>query len=322
MRVLQIIMLATVERETITHVYGSSAHISTFKATLDAKYDERVGKGLGQYTANTVMMTTQTHIAVHGVDPIFHSLSMQERAITSYDTTLAAVLVQKWGYGFYHFVCEMLPKILRVFEYNPEIPIVIFYNDTFIKDILAYAKVTNPIIPYDGMKPYFVKEVLTITDTPSGNPRPSDIQLIRKYMCPGTAKYGRDLIILIYRKEALRTLRNFDEIYDGLMERFPDEKFVCFDSMSLDKTVALFQRAKLIIGVHGAGLTNMVFATKGISVIEIFPADLANACYWHLSWILGNKHKILTANSSGPPLRVVDVDLDELCSLVADTFLE
>lgn len=319
MWVLQIIMST---RETITEISGSPEHVAAFRTALDIKYDEAKGKSLRKWATNTVTMTTRACIAVHGVDPVLHSLSVQERLIACYDTDLAAVLVQKWGYGFYHFVCEMLPKILRVFEYNPEIPIVIFYNDTFIKDILAYAKVTNPIIPYDGTRPYFVKEALTVTDTPCGNPTIRDIELIRKYMCPDTQKYGRDLIILIYRKEALRSLRNFDQIYDGLMERFPEEKFVRFDSMPLDKTIALFQRAKLIIGVHGAGLTNMVFATKGISVIEIFPADLANACYWHLSWILGNRHKILATKSSGPPLRVVDVDLDELCSLVADTFLE
>ena len=33
----------------------------------------------------------------------------------------------------------------------------------------------------------------------------------------------------------------------------------------------LFSQAKIIASVHGAGLTNLLFAAKGIKIFEIFP---------------------------------------------------
>jgi capsular polysaccharide biosynthesis protein len=47
--------------------------------------------------------------------------------------------------------------------------------------------------------------------------------------------------------------------------------------------VEAFSRAAVVIGVHGAGLTNIVFAQPGTHVVEIFPADHRKTTYLHLS---------------------------------------
>jgi hypothetical protein len=300
-----------ISRNDLTDIYGPPTYVRQFIDILKERYSD---KKLTIYGKKRIVMTTKKNIAVYGGDPIFHNLTEEEQKTVNYTVPFAAILVQKWGYGFYHFVNEMLPKILRIYEYNSKIPIVTFYNDTFIKSILNYIGVTNPIIPYDGRTAIIVKCAITVTDTASGNPSPNDIDIIRKYIsCNETNK---DVIILIYRKEQLRTISNFDEMYNGLKNRFTNEKFVVFGSLPFDNTVKLFQQAKLIIGAHGAGLSNMIFGTKGTPIIEIFPADLVNACYWHLSWILENPHHILVAKSSGRPLLNMTVDLDKLYSLI------
>jgi capsular polysaccharide biosynthesis protein len=38
--------------------------------------------------------------------------------------------------------------------------------------------------------------------------------------------------------------------------------------------IALFQAADVIIGQHGAALANLIWARKGIDVVEIVPQDL------------------------------------------------
>lgn len=302
-------------RNDLTDIYGCSNNVEQFTNMLKERYKS---KPLTVYGKKQILMTIKKNIAVFSTDPIFHELTEVEQKTANYNVPFAAILVQKWGYGFFHFVNEMLPKILRIFEYNSKIPIVIFYNETFIKSILTYMGITNPIIPYNGQTRYIVKNAILVTETASGNPSPNDIAIIRKYIRCEQPNLIKDTIIVIYRKEHLRSISNFDEIYEGLKNSFPNEKFVKFDSLPFDKTVNLFQRAKMIIGAHGAGFSNMIFGTKGIPIIEIFPNDLVNVCYWHLSWILENQHNILVAKSSGPPLLNITVDLDELLSLVSE----
>ena len=261
-----------------------------------------------------IVLKSMKNILVGGNEPVIHQLT--EKDIAGFGTNalpLVAVLVQKWGYGFYHFINEILPKVLRVHKAYPKIPILIHYNDTFIKGALDYFGVKNPIIPYNnGVSVFPIKNAIHITDTASGNPTPSDIDIIRAALPPHLVIEEERVNILIYRKEALRNIANFDAMHAALEAEFPGEKWVVFNSLPFAGAVALFTRAKRIVGAHGAGLSNMIFAPKGTPIYELFPHDMVNVCYWHLSWILGNPHKILVCESGGPPLRQLTVPIDQL----------
>ena len=295
-----------VQRPDKINISGPPELAVNLSLTAAARYKE---KPLSLYPKKKIVLTRMKGVRVTGVDPII-SPEIQQANIE-----YAAILVQKWGYGFYHFVNEMLPKILRAHEYNPKIPILTFYNDTFIQDILKFAGVTNPIIPYDGQSPYIVKDAMHITDTASGNPTPSDIALVRRHL--KAADSGpRDVNILIYRKESKRSIANFFELRDTLKRSFPDKKWFVFDSMPFDHTAKLFARANLIVAAHGAGLSNMILAPKGTPIIEISPSDSFNACFWHLSWILDNPHHFIAAASSGAPLHKMEVDVQSVVEAI------
>jgi capsular polysaccharide biosynthesis protein len=67
-----------------------------------------------------------------------------------------------------------------------------------------------------------------------------------------------------------------------------------FDNLNIKETFNLFSKTSYIIGVQGAGLTNMLFAPNDITVIEIAPINFPNLCYNHMSQMLGNKHYTYT----------------------------
>jgi capsular polysaccharide biosynthesis protein len=293
-----------VERPDILSIHGPPDLSAALAAAAATRYRE---KPLGLFPKKRIVLRRLQNVSVSGVEPI---LKEDSNAVASGS---AAILVQKWGYGFYHFVNEMLPKILRIHERDPSIPIVTFYTD-FIKALLDYAGVKNPIIPYDGSTLKF-KDALHVSETASGNPTPDDIRLIRKHFrIPDTGK--RDTNILIYRKESKRGLSNFFELKAALKAAFPG-RWIIFDSMPLEATVSTFSRAKLIVAAHGAGLSNMIFAPKGTPIIEISPADSFNACFWHLSWILENPHHFVAASSSGPPEHQMAVHVASVVVLAA-----
>lgn len=90
--------------------------------------------------------------------------------------------------------------------------------------------------------------------------------------------------------------------------------------MSFNEQASLFYNAKIVVGAHGAGLSNTVFCQPGANLLEIFPsadvqrdlfhavANAAKVNYWRLEGepaVSNNIHSDFT------------VDIDELLDLIA-----
>jgi hypothetical protein len=210
-------------------------------------------------------------------------------------------LVQPWGYGYYHFICEILPRILFYIKNehyfkDKNIFFILYFNNTFIQQAIELLPhVQNiQIIQFDNDKIYDIHNINTymITPTVCGNPSQEGIQLIRQYYLPNIAPI-EECCIIIKRNETDRSIENFDEVFNYIKSVFPNEKWIIFESSTLNETRYLFNNAKLVIGAHGAGLSNLVFANENIYVLELSPANNFNCCYWHLSNLLKQNHTIM-----------------------------
>ena len=74
---------------------------------------------------------------------------------------------------------------------------------------------------------------------------------------------------------------------------------VWLEDMSLAEQIALFQQAKIILGVHGAGLTNIIHCRPGTLVVEFMPAGLNRPCYPVLSQLFNLRHVMVNAPRAG-----------------------
>ena len=54
-------------------------------------------------------------------------------------------------------------------------------------------------------------------------------------------------------------------------------------ALSPAQQVPRVRRGGCIVGPHGAGLTNLAFASPGAAVVEIFAHDYVNECFWALA---------------------------------------
>ena len=83
----------------------------------------------------------------------------------------------------------------------------------------------------------------------------------------------------------------------------PTVEVVVFDhrGMSVAEQVALYTRAAVVIGVHGAGFANALWASAGARIVEIVPIDvhLDFQCgltpFWYVSELLGLRHEAFVA---------------------------
>jgi capsular polysaccharide biosynthesis protein len=88
--------------------------------------------------------------------------------------------------------------------------------------------------------------------------------------------------IFISRKRCNRRhLVNEDEAFE-LLSKYGFKR-VCLEEMPVLEQAKLFSNAEVIIGPHGSGMSNLVFASQNAKVIEIFSPKYVNPLFWHLS---------------------------------------
>jgi len=78
-----------------------------------------------------------------------------------------------------------------------------------------------------------------------------------------------------------------------LEERLQSNGFriVHCENISFRDQVGIFSGAKFIVGLHGAGLSNMVWADPPCKVLEIFPHGFFNDCYARLALTLSFEYE-------------------------------
>ncbi len=77
-----------------------------------------------------------------------------------------------------------------------------------------------------------------------------------------------------------RNIANEPELVKVLEQR--GFETVEFERLSVSGQAELMSRAEIVVGVHGAGFTNLSFCKPGTRVVEIF-GDYVVPCYWALS---------------------------------------
>ena len=117
-------------------------------------------------------------------------------------------------------------------------------------------------------------------------------------LCPPVARDARTAGRRIYidrRSSPLRRLLNEEEIVEMLRSERIEP--VRMEELPLAEQALLMAQCELVVGPHGAGLTNIVFAEPGTRVIEIMPSGCVNWCYRHLAAACGQQYDCVVGRS-------------------------
>ena len=99
-------------------------------------------------------------------------------------------------------------------------------------------------------------------------------------------------ILLMRRKGSVRSISNYEEIKEwGERNQF---KIMLAEEYNAKEQIRIFSGCKVLISIHGAGMSNIVFMKRGSKVIELSPdsgfnpsiQDLCAACEMQYSLII------------------------------------
>jgi capsular polysaccharide biosynthesis protein len=117
---------------------------------------------------------------------------------------------------------------------------------------------------------------------------------------PGIRPSGERKRIYISRaKASKRKLLNEAEL-TAILSRY-GFRSVELESMKVADQIRLFASADIVVGPHGAGLTNLMFCRPGTKVIELFSPNHMHTCYPVISNHMGLDHYYLVGVGKRPP---------------------
>ncbi|KAJ3083614.1 hypothetical protein HDU99_008002 [Rhizoclosmatium hyalinum] len=244
----------------------------------------------------------------------------------------AVSIIQHQMSNYYHWVSEVLPKLLLLNDHilskpgNEHVKIVIaapaasssVIRDTF--NMPEFKHLKGRFIEYDdpGRKRYHFKKGLWIVDWihPKVDlhgtwdksvwgmywPPRGAYDRVRKFwwdalkarnMFPAEGSDPEN-IVYVSRKGAVRGFPNEDILLDYLRDRFGTRFVVHTGKEDAMEQVRKFVDAKVVVGNHGAGLSGFL-ATTGNSRLVMVPADPhIDFCFGHMVAAVGGKHVVIT----------------------------
>lgn len=232
------------------------------------------------------------------------------------------VLAARGDVNYYHFLMDVITKI-GVLEQAPSIPMperwyASVTGPAFQRQLLELAGVPLDAVIDAVEHPHVRAESLVVPAPPEmteKNP-PWAVQWLRERLIPRVDVSGPKQRIYVTRGPSAnnRTVINDDQVTALLAER----GFVMVDpgTLSVAEQIRTFANAEVIVATHGAALANLIFASPGSTVIELFPAGCLLPDYWRLaSGVPGLTYRYLSAPGAAPrhgraELIVRDIEVD------------
>ena len=204
-----------------------------------------------------------------------------------------------WETNYFHLLNDILPRLhmARQFGVPPDVPVVVgskLAEKPYFREICQGGTLDGrPVIEQDDdfiefESGYFFRP-------------PSDydgVAFVATLLGAPAHPSGARRLFVNRRAGSRRSVINFEELRPALEEFGFD--VVDTEGWSLADQVALFSSAEHVVGIHGAGLANMIFRRGArCSVLEIFPPDEALGFYAQLCCRLGFAYDAIRGYSTG-----------------------
>lgn len=235
-------------------------------------------------------------------------------------------IVEPVSQQFFHWICDVGQKLAVLANYTGEfgnillpasyekIPYVTEMLRFFPELKISYIPLSNRVVE--------VQDLSVLTPVAhSGNYHPEAIKLLRDRLREMVGDPNRrDRLIYVSRRfAARRRILNENQVERRLNKR--GFETVHLERLPMKQQGKLFSEARCIVGLHGAGLSNMLFSQAATEVVEIRQyGDRHNNCFYSLADACQQSYSMALANPEtehqNPRFGDVHVNPDELDALL------
>ncbi|KLT66624.1 DUF563 domain-containing protein [Pedobacter sp. BMA] len=236
------------------------------------------------------------------------------------------VAFNDWSENYFHWCCDSLPRLIKILDTldvkSSTVIIPESFRHLYISDTLAllgfedirYIKL-NEII-FSG------KIVIPSYTAPTGYFNPEIIRSLSKKLREKIKDSLHYQKIYVSREKAnKRKVQNENELFTCLEAN--GFKIICFEDHSFLEQLEIMYHCKYLIGIHGAGLTNMLFMHEKGKVLELrIEKETDLNCYFIMASALNHSYYYLSCKPADDNMtyaHYADVKVDP--ALFEDTLL-
>ena len=247
---------------------------------------------IGNYTANL----TPSGVLDYQTSPYWdikgwheHPIYLRRRLprLQHVPGTLLSLATRGTGVNYYHVVMDMLERYAVFAEAMPDTrpDVLLVSRDT------RFARQYLELVGLDSFPSIeATKHVALQADRLLAPSLPNDknlappwtTQWLREHL-PAKRLDGRARRIYVTRGGKRNTRRVTNEA--ALLDLLRPLGFEVYDpgAHTVQDQIDQFAAAEVVVGPHGAGLTNLVFASPGVRILELFAPRYLNAGYWTIA---------------------------------------
>ena len=224
----------------------------------------------------------------------------------------AVWITDDWSSNYFHWMTDALPRLEACADYinGHAVLLPMAYSKIwFVQELLALLQI--PAIYYDPAFPLSVNETLVPSHTaPPGNYHKKFIHGLRsRLVVQDTNETSGNRIYISRRKAGKRGLTNEDEV-QGILRQHGFKVHYMEDYCLLDQ-VEIMSEANMLVGLHGAGLTNMLFMPTRSKILEIRNyGDDRDNCYFTLASEFGHRYFYIQSQADNEDTHTANVTGD------------
>jgi hypothetical protein len=181
--------------------------------------------------------------------------------------------------------------LLGLFSANPPVPVTVFENQSIFFDHVLIGVSGGSWAGIDIFKPNLPSTQVDMTWRYLKS-------FVLKAFSIHPSRATTDACVLVMIQRRSRSVENWSQMVEAVNRTVWPTAQICsvrLEEISFQKQVDLVSRARHLLGMHGAGLTHMIFLGAPGSVLELFPhrANLLahpSVCYRNLALAVGVHH--------------------------------
>lgn len=236
-------------------------------------------------------------------------------------------VINEWTNNYFHWLTEALPRLIFVKEYSTSFQLLLpesYKQYHYVLESLRILEIEVEWFP-DGV--IFLNQLL-IPSRQAPFPahyNPEYILKVHNSIITNVILNFQlgDRIYITRRNAEIRKIKNEDEVI-SLITSFGFTVVEC-EKLSFNEQVSVFYNSRVLMSIHGAGLTNMLFGKKGMIVYEFsLENQCLDKCYYTLADALQHNYFYQFCKSDNTMSSYQDsnliVDLDTLNNQLTKLF--
>lgn len=181
----------------------------------------------------------------------------------------ALSLVTLFGDNYHHFLAEVVPLAIYGQEiFGKNVPMLIpsyYFKQPYIEPYLKLLEVNW--VTFESREQVIVKDLIVFKNLSIAHFNPQILDRIRFRLVLDSVNHPWRKVFISRSKARFRKVVDEELLYPILKEK--GFEVLCLEDYSIMDQIRIFAETKVLIGLHGAGLTNMVFMPKGGKVMEL-----------------------------------------------------